>query len=59
MVRLIQFSTATRALRPAGYNLQAQTTTRDLVADLHPRLVLAVGIAGAVPTDDIFLGDVL
>jgi len=40
-------------------NISALDGVLDLIAEQHPRLVLAVGIAGAVPTSDIFLGDVL
>ena len=40
-------------------NLTAQADVQDLIDAHSPRLVLAVGIAGAVPTSDIFLGDVL
>ena len=37
----------------------AQSTAHDLIADLGPRLVLVVGIAGAPPTTDFTLGDVI
>ena len=40
-------------------NISALDGVLSLIAEQHPRLVLAVGIAGAVPTSDIFLGDVL
>lgn len=32
---------------------------RDLIDDLAPKLVLVVGIAGALPSDDVKLGDVV
>ena len=32
---------------------------RDLIEDLAPRLVLLIGIAGGLPSDDITLGDVV
>jgi nucleoside phosphorylase len=38
---------------------EAQTVARDLIEDLAPRLVLVVGIAGGLPSDDITLGDVV
>ena len=40
-------------------NVSALDGVLELIAEQHPKLVLAVGIAGAVPTSDIFLGDVL
>ena len=40
-------------------NVSAQDAVLQLIAEQEPRLVLAVGIAGAVPTSDIFLGDVV
>ena len=40
-------------------NVSALDGVLELIAEQHPRLVLAVGIAGAVPASDIFLGDVL
>lgn len=40
-------------------NVSAQDSVLELIAEQQPRLVLAVGIAGAVPTSDIFLGDVI
>ena len=40
-------------------NVSAQDAVLELIAEQQPRLVLAVGIAGAVPTRDVFLGDVV
>ena len=40
-------------------NVAAQDAVFELIDEHKPRLVLAVGIAGAVPTNDIFLGDVV
>ena len=40
-------------------NVIALGTVLQLLEDQKPRLVLSVGIAGAPPTEDIFLGDVL
>lgn len=37
----------------------AQSVTGDLIRDLQPRILLLVGIAGGVPSDDFSLGDVL
>ena len=39
--------------------LAAQDAARELIDELGPRLVVAVGIAGAVPSPDVFLGDVV
>lgn len=38
---------------------EAQTIARDLIDDLAPRLILVVGIAGGLPSDDVTLGDVV
>lgn len=38
---------------------EAQSAARDLLDDLAPRLVLVVGIAAALPSHDITLGDVV
>jgi nucleoside phosphorylase len=38
---------------------EAQHAARDLMEDLAPRLVLVVGIAGGLPSDDVTLGDVV
>jgi WD40 repeat protein/nucleoside phosphorylase len=38
---------------------ETQTVARDLIEDLHPRLILVVGIAGGLPSDDLTLGDVV
>jgi nucleoside phosphorylase len=40
-------------------NGEAQEAARDLYDDLHPSLILVVGIAGGLPSDDITLGDVV
>jgi len=40
-------------------NGEAQDAARDLIDDLSPRLVLVVGIAGAPPSEDVKLGDVV
>jgi nucleoside phosphorylase len=40
-------------------NGEAQEAARDLCDDLQPSLVLVVGIAGGLPSDDISLGDVV
>jgi nucleoside phosphorylase len=38
---------------------EAQHAARDLMEDLSPKLVLVVGIAGGLPSDDVTLGDVV
>lgn len=38
---------------------EAQDTARDLIDDLGPHLVLVVGIAGGLPSNDVWLGDVI
>jgi nucleoside phosphorylase len=40
-------------------NGEAQDAARDLIDDLAPTLLLVVGIAGGVPSDDVKLGDVV
>src|SRR6266481_476244 len=40
-------------------NGEAQEAARDLIDDLQPALLLVVGIAGGLPSDDICLGDVV
>ena len=40
-------------------NGEAQEATRDLCDDLEPSLILVVGIAGGLPSDDISLGDIV
>jgi len=40
-------------------NGEAQDAARDLIEDLGPDLVLVVGIAGGLPSDDVKLGDVV
>lgn len=40
-------------------NGEAQDAARDLIEDLDPSLMLVVGIAGAVPSSDYTLGDVV
>lgn len=38
---------------------EAQDVARDIIADLKPRWILVVGIAGGVPSTDFTLGDVV
>ena len=38
---------------------EAQKTATNIIEDLHPRCIIATGIAGGVPCNDIFLGDVV
>src|SRR5437588_13066509 len=40
-------------------NDAAQQVANDLINDLDPQLLLVVGIAGGVPSDDFTLGDVI
>lgn len=40
-------------------NGEAQEAARDFIDDLQPSLLLVVGIAGGLPSDDICLGDVV
>ena len=40
-------------------NGEAQEAARDFIDDLRPSLLLLVGIAGGLPSDDITLGDVV
>lgn len=40
-------------------NGEAQEAARDLIDDVQPSLLLVVGIAGGVPSDDVTLGDVV
>jgi nucleoside phosphorylase len=40
-------------------NGEAQDAARDLLAEMSPRLLLVVGIAGGLPSDDYTLGDVI
>jgi nucleoside phosphorylase len=40
-------------------NGEAQEAARDLYDDLQPSLILVVGIAGGLPSDDVTLGDVV
>ena len=40
-------------------NGEAQEAARDLIDDLQPTLLLVVGIAGGLPSDDVSLGDVV
>jgi len=40
-------------------NGEAQDAARDLLDDLNPSLLVVVGIAGSLPSDDITLGDVV
>lgn len=38
---------------------EAQSAADDMIADLEPRWLLVVGIAGCAPTDELGLGDVI
>jgi hypothetical protein len=38
---------------------EAQNLARDLIFDLQPKCIVLVGIAGAIPSDDFTLGDVV
>lgn len=40
-------------------NGEAQEAARDLFDDMRPSLILVVGIAGGLPSDDVSLGDVV
>src|SRR5258706_5880443 len=40
-------------------NGEAQDAARDLLEDLDPSLLMVIGIAGGLPSDDITLGDVV
>lgn len=40
-------------------NGEAQEAARDLIDDLQPSLLLVVGIAGGLPSEDISLGDIV
>lgn len=40
-------------------NAEAQALTSDTIAELEPRLLMVVGIAGGVPSSDVSLGDVV
>jgi nucleoside phosphorylase len=40
-------------------NGEAQEAARDLFDDLQPSLIIVVGIAGGLPSDDISLGDIV
>src|SRR5579883_781749 len=40
-------------------NDAAQQVAHDVIRDLDPQLLLVVGIAGGVPSDDFTLGDVI
>lgn len=44
---------------PEQGNGEAQDGARDLLEDLNPSLLLVVGIAGGLPSDDLTLGDVV
>lgn len=45
--------------QPEQGNGEAQSATRDMIEDLSPRLILVVGIAGALPSRESTLGDVI
>lgn len=53
-----RYTVATLRLLEQGHG-EAQDAARDLIDDLAPRLVLVVGIAGGLPSDDVTLGDVV
>ena len=38
---------------------EAQTTATDVIEDLRPQCIIAAGIAGGVPSSDLYLGDVV
>ena len=59
VTRAGQDATVAIARTASEGNVSAQDAVLELIAEQQPRLVLAVGIAGAVPTNDIFLGDVV
>jgi len=44
---------------PSQGNGVAQDVVRDIIADLDPQWILVVGIAGAAPTEEFGLGDVV
>lgn len=45
--------------QPEQGNGEAQEAARDMVEDTAPALILVVGIAGGLPSDDLTLGDVV
>lgn len=45
--------------QPEQGNGEAQEAARDMLEDVGPALVLVVGIAGGLPSDDLTLGDVV
>ncbi len=45
--------------QPEQGNGEAQEAARDLLEDFEPSLLLVVGIAGGLPSDDLTLGDVV
>jgi nucleoside phosphorylase len=53
-----RYTVAVSRLVEQGHG-EAQDAARDLIDDLAPRLVLVVGIAGGLPSDDVKLGDVV
>jgi nucleoside phosphorylase len=53
-----RYTVATLRLVEQGHG-EAQDAARDLIDDLAPRLMLVVGIAGGLPSDDVTLGDVI
>lgn len=44
---------------PEQGNIAATAVTKDVIADLRPRWILLVGIAGASPFNDAVLGDIV
>lgn len=52
------YRVATLRLIRQGHN-EAQDATRDMIADLDPKMFVLVGIAGGVPAQEFTLGDVV
>jgi nucleoside phosphorylase len=53
-----ELTVAVHRIREPG-NGPAQSAANSAIEDLEPRLIVLVGIAGAVPSDDFSLGDVI
>lgn len=45
--------------QPEQGNGEAQEAARDMLEDVDPALILVIGIAGGLPSDDLTLGDVV
>lgn len=45
--------------QPEQGNGEAQEAARDMLEDVDPSIILVVGIAGGLPSDDLTLGDVV